>query len=237
MYISPSSVNGSRANVCTFFDRGDVWPSAATSSHRLPDFSTLSEGLLGDRLVATDSGWRRVDTLQSGDRVLTFDNGMRRLESCLESLVQHDPRTGQAAWGLSIPKGALGNRREITLLPDQRVLFDCDYGQRHYGDSFILVPASLLEGYKGIKRTALPEGLRSYMLGFATEEIVHSDGSALLACYATRKPKNTASAAHYPCVTWAEGAAFRATLTEPKQSSPQPGHTLLDQHLATANPC
>lgn len=211
MLTSIHSVPGSRARFCTIHDRGNVWPDAMTSDHILPAFGPLSEGLLAGRLVATDTGWRAVETLAPGDMVLTFDHGMRKLVANTLATVSADPRYG-TPWGMLVPAGALGNRRAITLLPSQLVLLDCDYAAARFGDPFILAPAGLLEGYKGITRTDLASGHSSHMLAFEDEEIVHADGSALLLCYAHRRQNRHMHPQTHPRITSAEAEAFRRSL-------------------------
>ncbi len=208
MFLSLQTVPSFSARFCTIHDRSDVWPMATSSDTALPDFGALAEGLMKGTLVATESGWRAVETLRPGESVLTFDNGMRKLVSCSSAPINRDPRTGNAAWGLTVPQGALGNRAAMTLLPSQLVLLDCEFGQSQYGEPWVLVPAALLEGYKGIFRSDLGETPRSYMLAFENAEIVHTNGSALLACYASCKSATPT----YPCVTWAKADAFRASL-------------------------
>lgn len=209
MFTSLHTVTGSSARYCTIQDRGDVWPSAAATDHILPDFGGLAEGLLAGRLVATDSGWRKVETLAPGDMVLTFDHGMRRLESIDATAVTPDPRQSSVAQALHVPKGAIGNRRAITLLPSQLVLLDCDFAQARYGDPFLLVQAGLLDGYNEIVRAPLPAQATSYMLTFAQEEIIHTDGSALMSCYGRRTTSRLARPGRYPRMTRAQALEFR----------------------------
>lgn len=209
MLPSLLTVTSSCARYRTMQDRGDVWPSVTTPTSLLPDFGSLAEGLLSGRLIATDFGWRPVETLAPGDMVLTFDHGMRRLESVRAAPVGPDPRTGSMARALHVPKDAIGNRRAITLLPSQLVLLDCPYAEAHFGDPFMLVPAAYLEGYKGIKRSRLAPGVKSYMLAFACEEIIHADGSALLSCHATERSAQLAQPIAYPRLTSAQAQAFQ----------------------------
>lgn len=219
MFHSLNTVTSYSARYCTFQDRGSVWPSAPRPDSILPDFGALSAGLLTGSMVATNTGWRAVETLQPGDAVLTFEHGLRKLVSRSANPINRDPRSGDAGWGLAVPKGALGNRSAMTLLPSQLVLLECDYGLRHFGDPFILAPAGLLAGYKGIARTPLPDDMQSHILAFEDAEVIHSNGSALLACFATRRTAQRG----YPSVTWADAAAFRAELFSPAP----PQHTSL----------
>lgn len=209
MLTSLLTVTSSCAQYRTIQDRGDVWPGARAPGALLPDHGSLAEGLLPGRRVATDTGWRAVETLAPGDMVLTFDHGMRRVDKILATPVGPDPRTGHMARALHVPKAAIGNRRDITLLPGQLVLLDCDYAETHFGDPFMLVPAAYLDGYKGIRRVALAPGETSYMLAFAREEIIHADGSALLACHATGRSARPMPPQAYPRLTSTQAQAFR----------------------------
>lgn len=238
MFPSLQSVTSSSAGFCTIHDRGDYAASAISSDQILPDFGTLAEGLLEGRRVATQAGWRPVETLKPGDMVLTFGSGMKPLAGCIANRIGSDPRTGQASWGLAVPKGVLGNRRGMTLLPNQLVLLDCAYGESRYGDPFVLVPAVFLDGYKGICRVPLDSDRLSYMLAFDEEEIVHTDGSALLACHKAR-PGTGRSRGHglsYPRVTWAESAAFRASFRPSTQDGQAPAFPVGMRHLLMAKP-
>ena len=209
MFTSLQSVTSSRAQYCTIHDRGDVWPGATASEHGLHDFGRLAEGLLPGRLIATDSGWRPVETLQAGTMVLTFDHGMRRLERISTTTVGQSPHGAAAQHVIHVPKAAIGNRRDIDLLPDQLVLLDCAFGEARFGDPFILVPAGLLDGYKGIECHRVTPVMSSYMLGFAAEEIVHTDGSALLSCFSVARSAQVSQPCRYPRVTPAQAAHFR----------------------------
>lgn len=215
MLTSLHPVIGSRATVRTCFERGNVWPMATSSDDLLPDFGALNEGLLTGRLVATDTGWRAVETLRAGDMVLTFDQGMQPLVDCSPAPLQHDPRGAEMDWGVFVPKGAIGNRRAITLLPSQLVLLDCAYAENRYGDPFILAPAALLVGYKNIARVQLSMDLLCYRLTFADEQVVHTDGSALLVCHIAPQAHRPGRHADYPRVTRAEAHAFQASLNAP----------------------
>lgn len=209
MLPSLLTVTSSCAQYRTMQDRGNVWPGPETPGALLPDFGSLAEGLLPGRRVATDTGWRGVETLAPGDMVLTFDHGMRQVQNILATPVGPDPRTGHMARALHVPKGAIGNRRDITLLPGQLVLLECDYAEAHFGNPFMLVPAAYLDGYKGITRTRLAPAVTSYMLAFNCEEIVHADGSALLSCHAADRSARPARPHAYPRLSAAQAPAFR----------------------------
>jgi len=230
MLPSLLTVTSSGARYRTFHDRSNVWPSAQTPGALLPDFGSIVEGLLPGRMIATETGWRPVETLVAGDMVLTFDHGMRRLESVLTNPVGPDPRTGGKARALHVPRDAIGNRRAMTLLPSQLVLLDCPYAQIYFGAQFMLVHAACLEGYKGISRIGLKQGVQSYMLAFAREEIIHADGSALLSCHATDRAPRAPRHRTYPRLTAEQARAFqhwvKVQTGAPVQCATQPGRAV-----------
>lgn len=225
MFTSLDTVPGSRARYCTPQDRGDIWFTTTCSDYALPDFGGLAEGLLEGRQVATDTGWRGVETLKPGDMVLTFDNGMQKLVDCVATPVSADPRFAGASWCVSVPKGAIGNRRDITLLPSQLVLLECDYAATRFGDPFILVQAASLEGYRGISRDLLPVMAQSHMLSFRTEQIIHTDGSALLWCHGTRNATRTQNPLPYRRLTKTQAEAFIWWIRSMQaERTPRPGY-------------
>jgi hypothetical protein len=172
-------------------ERGDVWPVEAETlrlARGRNSFGMIAEGLLAGTLIATEMGWQDVRDLQPGDRIVTFDNGMQPLRALRESvLMTGGEQTPRLTWPLHVPSGALGNRSDLTLLPEQAVLIETDVAEDLFGDPFTLVVAGGLEGYKGISRAAPAREMRVYTLEFAGEEIVYANGTTLLHC-----PRQTA---------------------------------------------
>jgi hypothetical protein len=221
MFTSLNPVSCARARFCTPHDRGDIWFTITSSEHALPEYGSLAEGLLDGRQVATDSGWRAVETLKPGDMVLTFDNGMQKLVDRISAPVAPDPRTSSLSMRcVSVPRGAIGNRRDITLLPSQLVLLECDYAAARFGDPFILVQAGALVGYRGITRGLLPTKMKSHMLAFKEEQIIHTDGSALLWCHATQHPTRTGARLPYRRLTNIQVDAFLSWIKTTQTSTP-----------------
>lgn len=236
MLPSLHTVTSSCARYRTIQDRSDVWPGAMTPGALLPDFGGLAEGLLPGRLIATQKGWRKVETLVPGDMVLTFDHGMRPLRTVLATPIEPDPRGTGMARALHVPKGAIGNRRAITLLPSQLVLLDCAYAEARFGDPFMLVPAACLEGYKGIARIRLASGLKSYMLAFSCAEIVHADGSALLSCHAAERTARCAQPKGYPVLSPGQTQEFKHWVRMHAESGDHPAlQTGATRHHGTSN--
>lgn len=160
-----------------YVERSGFWSGAE------PSEETVSEGLVAGTLVATEMGWQRVETLRPGDRVVTFDNGLQPLRGLGRGrLVSRGRGLPRGAQPLSVPARALGNRREMVLLPGQTVLIESDAAEARYGDPFTLVPAAALEGHRGIARTQVAAETEVVWLDFDGDEIVYAEGMVLAHC-------------------------------------------------------
>ncbi|SLN70036.1 Hint domain-containing protein [Roseisalinus antarcticus] len=115
--------------------------------------------------------------------VLTFDGGMQPVVSVRREILWAGTEScATETWPLHVPAGALGNRAAMTLLPSQPVLIESDTAEALYGDPFALVPASALEGYKGITRTRPGPRIEVVVLVFEGDEIVFGNMGALFHC-------------------------------------------------------
>ena len=167
----------------SFADRGDVWPAEAVTGHGGHDNPSLAEGVHASTLVATEMGWLPAGDLRPGDRIVTFDNGMVALRDAAVSLQTTAGRTlPRAYWPLMVPEKALGNRREMLLMPEQNVLIESDEGEDLFGDPFLLVAASALDGYNGITRVAPAPEMKIVSLRFDDEQVVYANGMVLMHC-------------------------------------------------------
>ncbi|MCB1359613.1 MAG: Hint domain-containing protein [Rhodobacter sp.] len=170
-----------------FADRGNAWDgtfsAAKDASMGRNEPGSVAEGLIAGSLVATDLGWLPVEDLRPGDRVVTFDHGMRPLKSVsvatLWTAAQEAPR---AAWPLSIPARALGNRTEMQVLPEQALLIESDAAETLYGDAFTVVSAGALDGYRGITRVPPSREITTVTLEFDGDEVVYVNGTLLAHC-------------------------------------------------------
>lgn len=155
-------------------------PATRTTNYVLSD---LTRGFLAGTKVATMAGWRAVEGITVGDKVLTFDNGFQVVTAVghhhVASFGAHDD---PAHWPLFVPKGALGNRDDMHLLPDQVVMIESDVAERLYGDPFAMVPAKSLEGYRQITRVAPPADMTVITLHFDDDQIVFANMGALFHC-------------------------------------------------------
>jgi hypothetical protein len=56
----------------------------------------------------------------------------------------------QALWSVRLPEGAMGNPEVVLLPPGQPILIQTEYALPFSGDKLALVPATALEGWRGI---------------------------------------------------------------------------------------
>lgn len=103
-------------------------------------------------------------------------------------------------WPLRVPVGVTGNRAEFCLLPEQRVLLECDSAEPIYDDPFALIPAAAFLGRRGVDICRPPQGACVVRLGFVRDRIVYASRGALLFCpdpqLALRPNINALRAAH-----------------------------------------
>lgn len=155
-------------------DEGAGMPADRVADDRLAGLTTGSR-------VATPRGWRPVETITVGDEVMTFDNG-------LQPVVAVGRGTHFAAAGdlpahavpIHVPIGAIGNDEPMVLLPEQIVMLESDAAEALTGDPFALVPAKMLEGFRGIDRIRGLRPVEAISLHFDNDELVFADGGALV---------------------------------------------------------
>ncbi|WP_299504073.1 Hint domain-containing protein [uncultured Roseobacter sp.] len=143
----------------------------------------VSHGLVVGTRVAANLGWRSVESLVVGDKVLTFDNGVQRIvEITRTTLWAQDEEVAPGHWPVTIPAEALGNAKEVVLLPDQGVMLESETASDPMGDPFAVVPAQALEGLCGIRREAPWQPVEVITLHFASDEVIYIDGGLLIHC-------------------------------------------------------
>lgn len=103
----------------------------------------LARGLYAGTRVLTEGGWARVERLEPGMLVHLRDGAP-------VPVVSVEPEVRPALWAVRIPAEALGNPAEVLLPPGQPVLIESAYARPYAGESETLVPASSLEGWRGI---------------------------------------------------------------------------------------
>ncbi len=144
---------------------------------------TGQSGFIGDTHVASNLGWRAVEELSVGDKVLTFDHGMQTITDIQrQSQVAYGHKLPKAQLPLMVPRGALNNRREMWLMPDQGLMVESESTQDSLGDPFAIIPATALQGFRGIERADPGERLDVTILAFAQDEVVYVEGGMLAHC-------------------------------------------------------
>jgi Hint domain len=140
-------------------------------------------GFVSGTHVASNRGWRAVEVLCVGDKVLTFDSGMQVIVDIQrETLVSPQRLNPQAQWPVLVPRGAMGNRREMWLMPEQGMLVESDAASDALGDPFAVVPARALAGLGGIRIAGSADQLRITTLAFAGDEVIYVEGGMLAHC-------------------------------------------------------
>lgn len=198
----------------SFADRSNLFAGEAievtSSAVGQNDFGSVAGGLIAGTLVATDLGWQPVQDLRAGDRVVTFDNGMQRLRSVrIASLWTAQNEAPRRVWPMQVPARVLGNRTEMTLMPEQAVLIESDAAETLYGDPFMLVSAGTLDGHKGITRVPPQREITVATLEFEGDEVVYVNGTLLAHCPAPRV--ETVRSAEDLMLTGMHGAYHRLT--------------------------
>lgn len=180
-----ASIRG-RFTPFSYSDRGNVWAAGAAVSseaHGRNDYGAIAEGIVAGTLVASEIGWVPAEVLGAGDRVMTFDNGLQPLRAVrVSTLWTAEDSAPRAVWPLSVPEGALGNRDDMLLLPEQAVLLESDAAEEMFGDPFTLVVAGALDGWRGISRVPPLREVKVVQLEFAAEQIVYVNGTTLIHC-------------------------------------------------------
>ncbi|ATX66891.1 Hint domain-containing protein [Roseinatronobacter bogoriensis] len=169
----------------------------------------LESGLLAGTLVANQNGWVPADQIGPGDLVLTFDNGMQPVAANQSVTLKRADLSTKKAFTMFVPKGALGNRVDMNILPMQEVIVESDRAEALYGDPFVLMPCHLLDGYKGIHMQQFDTDLQFSVLLFENEQIIHTNGGMLalgqmLPHVRSMSDGMAQSNAIYPRLTYAE---------------------------------
>ena len=146
-----------------------------------PD-SALS-GIVAGTRVATALGWRNVEDLAEGDAILTFDNGLKSLRGLRrKALWDGNGACPTRFQPLHVPRGAIGNREEMLLLPRQGVLVESDVAEEELGDPFVLIRAEALDGVCGISRRRPIFAPEVFVLEFDEDQVIFASSGALCVC-------------------------------------------------------
>ncbi|WP_296478809.1 Hint domain-containing protein [Roseinatronobacter sp.] len=203
------SVHQFVARIGSIFKETRPGPFCEASRPNPVDDVLHESGLLAGTLVANQNGWVPAEQIGPGDLVLTFDNGMQPVAANESMTLERADMPRKKAFTMFVPKGALGNRVDMNILPMQEVIVESDRAEALYGDPFVLMPCFLLDGYKGIHTQQFYTDLHLSMLLFENEQIIHTNGGMLaLGQMLTRTPCVSQHAHHsntiYPRLTYSE---------------------------------
>lgn len=166
---------------------------------RMPDWSaptrdvddggliTGQSGFVTGTHVASNLGWRSVESLSVGDSVLTFDHGMQPIRSIQRDIVfRRGSLLPRSQRPVLLPEGALHNRREMWLMPDQGMMVESDTAGEVLGDPFVMVPARALIGFRGIRAAKPQDELTVVTLAFDADQAVYVEGGLIALCLRPR---------------------------------------------------
>lgn len=160
-----------------------TWDDAAEETPVQPTLDIYTTGMIAGTKVATRIGWIGIETIRPGQEVLTFDAGLQTVVAVTRhALITNTSDT--ESWPLHVPAGALGNCKDMTLLPHQPVLFESDLAEEMTGDPFALIPSLSLVGLRGITQMRPEKWIEVIQLHFARDEIVFANIGALFLCRA-----------------------------------------------------
>lgn len=148
---------------------------------------TGQSGLMKGTHVPSNLGWKRVETLKVGDKVLTFDHGMQPIVDIQrETLVMTEGELPDDQLPLKVPAGALYNRRELWLMPEQGMLVESDAANDAMGDPYAVLPARMLSGFRGIERGQPGDRIELTTIAFRGDQVIYVEGGMLAYCPAPK---------------------------------------------------
>jgi hypothetical protein len=110
----------------------------------------LAAGLHPSTPVLTALGWEPVAELAPGDLLMTGEAGLATIRQ-----IRPEPR--HSPWSMLLPPGVLGNESALLLPPGQPVLIETGFATPYCGEAVVLVPATALEGWRGIAPHVPPQ--------------------------------------------------------------------------------
>lgn len=179
--------------------KNTAWDSAKNTTMNagaLPTLDARTTGMVAGTKVATNAGWASVETIREGQQVLTFDGGLQTVIAVTRHALMADMQD-IASWPMIVPAGALGNRADMTILPNQPVMIESDAAEDMTGDPFALIPGASLAGFRGITQMRPTERVDVIQLHFAQDEIVFANIGALFLCRAQADLMSDTAASSY----------------------------------------
>ncbi|SNT38639.1 Hint domain-containing protein [Tropicimonas sediminicola] len=147
----------------------------------------MTGGLTAGTLVATAEGWRLAETISAGDKLVTFDDGVRTVTGVTRR--QHALKPSpihSVAPLLSLPEGAVGNRRALLVPEGQALVVESDLAESVLGDPFALVDASHMMRMQGARRVLPKDPVVLVTLSFEEDQMIYIEGNAVALCPADR---------------------------------------------------
>lgn len=132
---------------------------------------TIAPCFVRGTLIETDQGPIRVEALQPGDRILTADHGYQEIRWIGSRKVA--ARDNLAP--ICIAKGALGNREDLWVSPQHRMLITGEQAKSIAGEDEVLVPAKALVNDSNIM--VRPGGMVEYFhILLDRHEVIFANG-------------------------------------------------------------
>lgn len=144
------------------------------------DGAALQGLLVEGTVIATDAGWRPVETLRPGDRVLTYQNGFRPLRAVTHDTLSPEDDDAGLLSPLIVGADLLGNVTPMPVLPGQIVL--CDTDAEGEEKSPELVEARALAGQDDVRARGGSRALTLTRLAFDAPQLVCANYGAILMC-------------------------------------------------------
>lgn len=153
-------------------------PPAGTALYYIPgrsvvsDYQSLVPCFLRGTRIATPRGEVAIEELVAGDLVETLDHGP-------QPLVWVGSRRAEATGDqapIRIRPGALGNRRDLLVSPNHRMLLSGPMAEVLFGEAEVLVPAKFLVNDRDIRRSPRRRAEYFHLL-FARHQVIFAEGA------------------------------------------------------------
>lgn len=122
--------------------------------------------------IRTQRGEVKIEDLREGDKVRTLDRGLQPIRWIGSSIVRGHGNLAP----IRIKKGAMGNRRDLWVSPQHRMLVGSWRSELYFGEEQVLTPAKFLVDGDNICIEEVDEVEYFHML-FDQHEIVFAEGA------------------------------------------------------------
>lgn len=140
-------------------------------------------GMVAGTFVATEHGWRPVETLHVGEKVMTFDHDFQPVSQIKrKTLWQDGYRSPKVTWPLLVPAGLFDNRYDLLLPSGQGLLIESERAMSLWGSPFVTVPVVALDGFGGITRQRPTGPMDIIEICFSGSNHIYAEGGAVIFC-------------------------------------------------------